>query len=86
MKHNYNGGEDEISKVLHIPPYFFGVYKINEKFSAGLGYTVPFGLQTDWGLNSKTSKIATISDLVVNNYNLNLSYLLNEKISLGFGV
>lgn len=85
MKHNYNGGEDEISKVLHIPPYFFGVYKINEKFSAGLGYTVPFGLQTDWGLNSKTSKIATISDLVVNNYNLNLSYLLNEKISLGFG-
>ncbi|HOJ86565.1 MAG TPA: outer membrane protein transport protein [Elusimicrobiales bacterium] len=27
MKHNYNGGEDEISKVLHIPPYFLEFIK-----------------------------------------------------------
>lgn len=86
MKHKYPGGENEISKVFHTPPYLYSNYKLNDRFSAGFGFNVPFGLQTNWSSDSKTSKIATLSDLIVNNYNLSLSYRLKENISFAVGI
>lgn len=86
IKHEYTGGSDEIPKVLHVPPHFYITRKINEKISAGFGLTAPFGLQTNWDLNSRASNVATLSDLKVLNYNLNLAYKLTEKLSVAAGV
>jgi len=87
MEHkNTNGDTDKIAKRLHVPPQFYATHKLNEKFSLGLGINAPFGLQTNWGTDSNTSSIATLSDIKTFNYNLNAAYKVNEKLSLGAGI
>lgn len=86
MEHkNTDGTKDEIAKRLHVPPQVYATHKLNEKFSLGFGVNAPFGLQTNWGTDSETKDVATLSDVKTFNYNLNAAYKMNEKLSIAAG-
>lgn len=86
MEHkNTDGTTDKIAKRLHVPPQIYATHKLNEKISLGFGINAPFGLQTNWGDDSKTRAVATLSDIKAFNYNLNAAYKINEKLSLAAG-
>lgn len=67
-------------------PHVYVTRKINDKFAVGLGVNVPYGLGTDWDEdNSLTRRVATKSELMAINANLNGAYKVNENLSVAAG-
>jgi long-chain fatty acid transport protein len=67
-------------------PHVYATRRINDKFAVGLGVNVPYGLGTDWDKNnSLTRRVATKSELIALNANMNGSYAVSENLSVAAG-
>lgn len=66
-------------------PQFYLAYKINNKFSVGLGINAPFGLETDWNERSVLRYNATNSRITNVNINPSASYKILDNLSIGAG-
>ncbi|NWK76336.1 OmpP1/FadL family transporter [Aquitalea sp. LB_tupeE] len=79
-----NGGSYAPSAV--IAPTFYMSSKLNDKVTVGLGMFVPYGAQLDYG-NSWIGRYAIESiKLETLNINPSISFKLDDKQSLGFGL
>ncbi len=67
-------------------PSFFYANKLNDKWTFGLGVTVPFGLGTEYDENWVGRYHAVKSEIKTLNINPSASFKVNEKFSVGFGV
>lgn len=78
-----NGGD---AGGWHAVPNLYLSGRLTDKLTLGLGISSPFGLATEydsgWVGRAQTIK----SDVRTINYNPSVSYRLNDKVSLGFGV
>ncbi|MBU4343045.1 MAG: outer membrane protein transport protein, partial [Candidatus Omnitrophica bacterium] len=80
-------GEVDMESQNFLVPNFYLVDNFGlERFTFGLGYTVPFGLGTDWPDDSYSRYVATESDVAVQNINPSVAFKVNDSLSVGFGV
>jgi long-chain fatty acid transport protein len=67
---------------IFLPPHFFGSYKINNDFTVGLGFTVPFGLGTKWEDDWVGRYQAIKTDLMVFTVSPVLAYQITDGLSI----
>lgn len=80
------GGDDgDIANNAFLPNLYYST-PINDRMSAGIGITAPFGLVTEYDDTWKGRYHAVKSDLRVININPSFAFKASDKISLGFGV
>ena len=78
-----NGGD---AGGWHAVPNLYLSGRLTDKLTLGLGISSPFGLATEYD-SGWVGRVQTIkSDVRTINYNPSVSYRLNDKVSLGFGV
>ena len=80
----FNGNVNQ-EKQYFTPFYAYGTFKINEKFSAGLGINTPFGLGTKWADNWEGKFITQEIKLTAISVQPTLSYKINDMLSVGAG-
>ena len=82
-----SGGDVDMESQNFLVPNFYLVDNFGlEKFTFGLGYTVPFGLGTDWPDDSYSRYVATESDVAVQNINPSVAFKVNDSLSVGLGI
>jgi long-chain fatty acid transport protein len=69
-----------------MPSLYFTANIPNTSFWASLSFNVPFGLGTDWGMDSFARFVAPDSELTMFNINPSLAYKVNDKFSVAAGV
>jgi long-chain fatty acid transport protein len=67
-------------------PNFFYAHKINDQWSAGLGFTVPFGLGTEYDSNWVGRYYTIKSDITTYDINPSVAYRINDQWSVGGGI
>jgi long-chain fatty acid transport protein len=77
-----NGNNGGVSAVV---PVFYAMWTLDERWSAGIGVTVPFGLATDWDSHWKGRYQALESEIKTINIQPTLARRLNEQWSVGAG-
>lgn len=75
-----SGSTNNFAPNVHV------IAPINDKWSIGFGVTVPFGLSSDYSINSAVAEYATETDLRVVNINPNVAYAITSRWSLGLGL
>jgi len=68
------------------PFYFYGTYKINDKFSAGLGVYTPYGSAVKWDDDWSGKNLIQEISLRAIYVQPTLSYQVNEKLAIGGGL
>lgn len=79
-------GPNDTTDDVAIVPNMFYVHPVNESLSLGVGVSVPYGLVTDYEHDWVGRYVAWKSDLATINFNPALSWKVNDKLSLGFGL
>jgi long-chain fatty acid transport protein len=82
---NNDGTTDTASRNIHTPALFYATYKLNDWVAFGLGVNNPFGLATDWHLNSETAQVATLTQLISTEFNPNVAVKITDRLSLAAG-
>lgn len=67
---------------IFTPPHFFASHRINEQFAVGLGFTVPFGLGTDWDDNWVGRYLALKTELMVFTISPVVAYKITDGLSI----
>lgn len=80
------GGDGGDAGGLVGVPNFYATLPIGEKLAIGIGVNVPFGLKTDYDDTWVGRFQGTKSELTTINVNPSISWRINEKIAVGFGV
>ena len=80
------GGDGGDAGVTALVPNFYWTFPINEKMRFGLGINAPFGLSTEYDSNWQGRYHAIDSLVETVNINPSLSFKLNDKASIGFGI
>ncbi len=70
----------------NLAPNFHYVQPLGSRFAVGLGVTVPFGLQTDWGADTMVADTATTTSLRVININPNVAFKVSDNFSIAAGL
>jgi long-chain fatty acid transport protein len=73
------------SRVGFIPAIFYGS-AIDDNFVFGIGFSVPFGLATDWTNDSYVRYAATQTRIITYNLGPSFAYRVNKFISIGGGI
>jgi len=83
-----NPGTTDVSqRQVHLPVHLYATHKLDDKIAVGIGINNPFGLSTDWSPDaSSTRYVATFSKIVTTEVNPNVSYKLNDELSVAFGI
>lgn len=78
-----------------VPNFFISVPLKNDRFAAGLGVTVPYGLSVEWNRNSSafnqfnsgswSTSAPYYSELTTYNFNPSFAAKLGERVQLGVG-
>lgn len=79
------GQEFESESNVAIPSHLYFSGHVNEKWSYGIGLTVPYGLVTEWA-DVPVTLVSQKAELVTFNINPNLAYKINENWSVAFGL
>lgn len=82
---NPSGNNDDIEKNVFFPPHLYVTYKLNDRFSFGLGVFSPFGLSTEFDENwdgRYNSYLATIETV---NVNPNIAVKVSDSLSVALG-
>ncbi|WP_058462838.1 OmpP1/FadL family transporter [Legionella adelaidensis] len=74
------GGKRAIVPALHVAVPF------NDRLVGGLSVVSPFGLSTDYPVNSPVRYAATLTQLITANLSPELGYKINENVSIGGGL
>lgn len=80
------GGDGGDGGVAALVPNLYWTFPINEKMRFGLGVNVPFGLSTEYDSDWQGRYHAIDSLVQTININPSLSFKLNDKASIGFGI
>lgn len=82
------GAEDQKAKMnFGVPlPHAFGQYKINDRWTAGLGIYAPFGLKTRYKRNSFVAAEGVNSELEIIDIAPAVAFKATDKLSLGASV
>jgi long-chain fatty acid transport protein len=80
------GGDGGAAGTTAFIPNIYYSHRINDRWGAGLGVFVPFGLNTEYDSTWVGRYHAVESDLKTVNINPAVGYRLTEKISVGAGV
>ncbi|GMQ91092.1 MAG: outer membrane protein transport protein [Gammaproteobacteria bacterium] len=80
------GGDGGDGGVTAVVPNLYWTFPINEKMRFGLGINAPFGLSTEYDSNWQGRYHAIDSLVETVNINPSLSFKLNDKASIGFGI
>lgn len=87
MEHqNVNGTTDTAERQMFLLGDLFFTTKVDDRVSAGLSLTGPFGLSTNWSALSATSRVAAFSRIISVDINPNVAYRLNDRLSLALGL
>ena len=78
-----DGGDAGVSALIG---NFYYAQEITPKFHAGLGITVPFGLETDYDKTWVGRYHGVKSELITIDINPSLGYRVNQWLSLGGGI
>jgi long-chain fatty acid transport protein len=81
-----NGGDGGDAGVSAIVPNFYFAQQITDKFHAGVGITVPFGLETKYNRNWVGRYHAVKSEVLTIDINPTVAYRVNKWFSLGGGL
>ena len=79
--HDENGRKQE-----EAVPNLFVTHQINDVTWVGFGFTVPFGLSTEYGENWEQSTAGTEAKIEVYDFNPTVAWKVSDKFSLGAGV
>lgn len=80
-----SGGNDDGGRNAFVPNFYY-VMDINDKMKFGLGVNTPFGLATKYDDDWVGRYNAVESDVLTVNFNPNISYKVDDKLSLGAGI
>jgi len=80
------GSKTDMESHVYLLPNIFVTHKINDKFSAGIGFYSPFGLSVDWPEDWEGRYISTFSELRSFYLNPVISWQVHPKFSLACGV
>ncbi|MFH1282107.1 MAG: OmpP1/FadL family transporter [bacterium] len=80
------GVKDSADSETFVVPNFYASWKINESWSAGLGYYMNFGLATHWKDTSGVRYLATDSEMTLYTLAPCAAYKVSDKLSLGLGI
>jgi long-chain fatty acid transport protein len=83
---NSDGTTDVGKRSFHFPVDIYATQKIDNRISLGIGINNPFGLSTNWSQTSKTSQVATVSDVKTYEVNPNIAYKITDSLSVAVGV
>lgn len=84
-----DGGSDHDENGRKHPeavPNLFISHQINDVTWIGFGFTVPFGLSTEYGENWEQSGEGTEAKIAVYDFNPSFAWKLSDKVSLGAGI
>lgn len=81
-----NGLRSETDNPMFYPAAIFISYHINDDLAVGLGINSPFGLGVHWQDNWPGRYISIDSELKTVLINPNISYRINNKLSLAIGL
>ncbi len=76
----------ETNNPIGTPVEFYASYRINEKFTAGLGFYTPFGNGIEWPQGWEGRALITSINLKTYFFQPTLSYKINDWISVGAGL
>ena len=79
--HDENGRKQE-----EAVPNLFVTHQINDVTWVGFGFTVPFGLSTEYGENWEQKEAGTEAKIEVYDFNPTVAWKVSDKFSLGAGV
>lgn len=77
--------EWEMVDQSFFPVNFFASHKIDDKFAVGFGFTVPFGLGSEWDENWEGRYLAVKTDLMVFTMSPVVAYKVLDNLSLSAG-
>ena len=80
-----SGANDDGSTSPFIPNFYYA-RELNDKWTFGLGITVPFGQASEYSDTWVGRYHATKSEITTLNINPSASFKVNDKLSVGFGV
>jgi long-chain fatty acid transport protein len=83
---NPPGAEGGDAGFTALVPNFFYAHKINDQWSAGLGFTVPFGLGTEYDSDWVGRYYTIKSDITTYDINPSVAYRINDQWSVGGGI
>ena len=75
----------ETKDQYFFPPHFWLSHRISENWAAGIGFTVPYGLGTEWGQNWVGKYLAIKTDVMVFTISPVVAYKFNDQLSVSAG-
>ena len=70
----------------YLPPQLYAAYRMNKDMVLGIGVFTPYGLGTDWDKTWNGRYTSTFAEIQAVHINPVISYKVNERTSLGFGL
>ena len=79
------GNADDIAPAIAVPAMYY-IQPINDQWAAGLAIYSNYGIGTEYPDDYAAGSVAGKTDIITLNFNPNISYRINEQLSLGAGV
>jgi long-chain fatty acid transport protein len=86
FKSDLTGKTTETESTTHFPSTLYFTHQLDERLFVGLGIGSTFGLGTEWPEDWEGRYITTEVELLTLNFNPNVAWKVNDKLSLSFGV
>lgn len=84
---NNDGTYTDNGRKYSVPiPHMFFTSQLNDDMWFGLGFTVPYGMATEYKRNSPLNEFGMNAEVKVFDLNPSLAWKINEKVSFGAGV
>jgi long-chain fatty acid transport protein len=84
---DYSGvGTSQADDSWNFPSTFYYTHQVNDSLTTGIGAFFPFGLSTEWPDDYEGRYLGTAGDITTTDINPALSYRLNNRLSLAFGL
>ncbi|MDF1759145.1 MAG: OmpP1/FadL family transporter [Coxiellaceae bacterium] len=81
-----NTGGWQNGDTTNFVPNFHAVYPFSDRWAAGFGVTVPFGLATSYPWTNNVALGATVTRLQAININPNIAFAITKQLSVAAGV
>lgn len=82
-----DGSYSDNGRKYSVPiPHMFFTSQLNDDMWFGLGFTVPYGMSTEYKRNSPLNALGMNAEVKVFDLNPNLAWKINDKVSFGAGV
>jgi long-chain fatty acid transport protein len=80
-----SGQTESASDLWNFPANLYYTHEANEKVTAGIGVTFPFGLSNEWDEDYEGRYLGTYAEMFSMNINPAVSFRVTERLSLALG-